>query len=86
MGLRFCVEHGIKGFATGVNPVPPSINDSKLNMPFDGVQTLIPAMSETFFLASASDGFMFDSTLRDDGRFGFDGDNLFVGINVGVFN
>lgn len=49
-----CVEQeGINGVETGVRPVPPSINDSKLNaMPLVGVVIGIPATS--------NDGFMND--------------------------
>lgn len=80
MGLRFWVEHGISGF-TGVNPVPPSIRLSKLNMPVDGVLTEMPVMSATFFRAKKSDGFRLAGTLSDDGRFGF-----WLLANVGVFS
>lgn len=47
-----CVEHdGIKGVETGVRPVPPSINDSKLKgMPLVGVVIGIPAMSSDDFM------------------------------------
>lgn len=56
----------MSGF-TGVRPVPPSINESKLNMPELGVVMSSPA---TFFRAKKSEGFMLAGTLRDDGRFG----------------
>lgn len=69
IGLRFCVEHGIKGF-TGVRPVPPSIRLSKLNIPDDGVPTETPAMSATFLRAKKSEGLRLAGTLRDDGRLG----------------
>lgn len=43
------LQEGIRGAETGVRPVPPTINESKLNwMPVDGVLMLIPASSETF--------------------------------------
>jgi hypothetical protein len=85
-GLRFCVEQGIRGLETGVRPVPPSISESKLNMPEDGVQTLMPAMSVTFLRASASDGFKLDATFSEDGRLGLLCIDCLVGINVGVFS
>jgi hypothetical protein len=64
---------------TGVRPVPPSMRLSKLNIPDDGVLTEIPAISDTFFRASASDGLRFAGTLSDDGRLGF-----WIFMNVGV--
>ena len=47
-----CVEQeGINGVETGVRPVPPSINDSKLNgMPLVGVVIGIPATSNDGFM------------------------------------
>jgi hypothetical protein len=68
----------MQGF-TGVKPVPPSMRLSKLNIPDDGVLTEMPAMSDTFFLESTSDGLRFAGTLSDDGRFG-----LLIFKNVGV--
>lgn len=47
-----CVEQdGMRGVETGVRPVPPSINDSKLNgMPLVGVVIGIPATSKDGFM------------------------------------
>lgn len=109
--MRFCVEHGIRGFDwIGVNPVPkkeknaivkikyfykekfnlpPSIKESKLNIPDDGVTTFTPAISATFFFANASEGkiFKLGGTFSDDGRFGFEIIRfLQFPIKVGVFN
>uniref|UniRef100_A0A1B0BZ91 Uncharacterized protein n=1 Tax=Glossina palpalis gambiensis TaxID=67801 RepID=A0A1B0BZ91_9MUSC len=45
-GCLFCEEQlGINGPETGVRPVPPSIRESKLNMPVDGVCIATPLMS-----------------------------------------
>lgn len=65
---------------------PPSINESKLNIPDDGVTTLTPAISVTFFFASASDGFKLAGTFNDDGRLGFGRDGWCFVMKVGVFN
>lgn len=81
-GLRFCVEHGTN-VVTGVSPVPPSMRLSKLNIPVDGVPTVTPAISVTFFPAIKSDGFKFGGTGRNEGRLGFC-DFPVVVVNVGV--
>lgn len=71
------MEQGIRGFVVGVNPVPPSISESKLNMPVDGVSTDTPAKSATFLRANKSEGFKLDATFNDDGRGR-------IALNVGV--
>ena len=59
---------------TGVNPVPPSINDSKLNgIPAEGVVIGTPATSatDTFALSVLCEGVKAADTGREFGRDGF---------------
>jgi hypothetical protein len=66
-----CVLHeGTKGAETGVSPVPPTINESKLNwIPVDGVVIEIPAMSVTLlFLPMGA----VDITFKKFGLLGFE--------------
>ena len=45
-GCLFCEEQfGTNGLETGVRPVPPSMRESKLNMPVDGVCMATPLIS-----------------------------------------
>lgn len=67
--------------------LPPSIKESKLNIPELGVTTFTPAISVTFFFAKASEGFRLGGTFNDDGRLGFEIIRfLQFPIKVGVFN
>lgn len=68
--FRCCVLHdGTNGAETGVNPVPPTINESKLNcMPVDGVVIEIPAISCTLFFVRGAVA----ATLREFGLLGFE--------------
>jgi hypothetical protein len=64
------LHEGTKGAETGVSPVPPTINESKLNwIPVDGVVIEIPAMSVTLlFLPMGA----VDITFKKFGLLGFE--------------
>lgn len=44
-GCLFWEQLGTRGPETGVKPVPPSMRESKLNMPVEGVCIATPFMS-----------------------------------------
>ena len=66
-----CVLHeGTKGAETGVSPVPPTINESKLNcMPVDGVVIGIPVKSLTLLFLPIG---AVDITFKEFGLLGFE--------------
>lgn len=52
-GCLFCAEQfGTNGAETGVKPVPPSISESKLNIPVDGVCMATPLISVAGLLST----------------------------------
>lgn len=65
------VELGTRGPATGVSPVPPSIKESKLKIPVDGVWMGIPGRSLLRTPAKVCEGVNVNGTANELGRFGF---------------